>query len=108
METDGLARDNAFICLPHFFPRVYYFHCMDNPVACYAAGISLPHGKMDSSCSSLRDTPVGALHHYQKLNKTRSKSDSKATSLKHLQLHETYQVIAIYFTGTVFTPRHPS
>lgn len=81
---------------------------MDNPVACYAAGMSLPHGKMDSSCSSLRDTPVRALHHYQKLNKTRSKSDPKATSLKHVQLHETYQVVAIHFIGTVLTLRHPS
>lgn len=71
-----------------------------HPEACYAAGTSLPHGKLDSSCSSLRDSPAGALRHYQKLNETRPKSDAKASSLKHLQLHETYQVVAIQFIGT--------
>jgi len=84
------------------FPGVDCFHFMDNPVACYAAD---PWDN-DSSCSSLRDSTVRALHHYKKTNKTRPKSDPNATSLKHLQLHETSQVVAIHFTATMWTSHH--
>lgn len=52
---------------------------MDNPVARYAAGTSLPMQRGTPAALAL-ETP---LLDYQKLNKTRLKSDPKAASLKH-------------------------